>query len=127
MGRDHGEGTGNYGRDAEALHSGRSGGGRLGTAEGGGGYCANPAFVVGQSQAETEKLHGEKNVACIAAKAELKKNEDRWNQARPEYFARGYASEAVHVSTDGVASGLISFLEVMEADFSKSCAQTTAE
>merc|ERR1712060_306339 len=38
-----------------------------------------------------------------------------------------YASDAAHETADGAASGIISLLEVVEADFSKNLAQITAD
>merc|ERR1711920_904267 len=60
------------------------------------------------------------------SKAELEKG-ITGIQAALKVLNEYYASQKAHKSADGAASGIISLLEVCEADFSKNLAQITAD
>merc|ERR1740121_3028176 len=74
-----------------------------------------------------DKLRGEEKATFEASKAELEKGLAGIKAALKvlnEYFA---TEGKAHSSADGAASGVIGLLEVVEADFSKTLAQVTAD
>merc|ERR1712066_91964 len=79
-----------------------------------------------KSQAEIDRIRGEENTAYVAAKAELEKGITGIKLAL-KILNEYYASDAAHETPDGAASGIISLLEVVEADFSTNLAQITAD
>merc|ERR1712060_943398 len=86
----------------------------------------NQLSLLAKSQAEIDRIRGEENAAYVAAKAELEKGITGIKLAL-KILNEYYASDAAHETADGAASGIISLLEVVEADFSKNLAQITAD
>merc|ERR1712060_589090 len=86
----------------------------------------NQLSLLAKSQAEIDRLRGEEKTAYEAAKAELEKGITGIKLAL-KILNEYYASDAAHETADGAASGIISLLEVVEADFSKNLAQITAD
>merc|ERR1712113_181956 len=79
-----------------------------------------------KSQANMDKLRQEEKATYDDSKAELEKG-ITGIQAALKVLNEYYASQKAHESADGAASGIISLLEVCEADFSKNLAQITAD
>merc|ERR1740121_1133356 len=77
-------------------------------------------------QANMDKLRQEEKATYDDSKAELEKG-ITGIQAALKVLSEYYASQKAHNSADGAASGIISLLEVVEADFSKNLAQITAD
>jgi len=80
-----------------------------------------------KAQAEMDKLRGEEKAAFEASKAELEKGLNGIKAALKvlnEYYAK---EDKAHDAADGAGSGIISLLEVCEADFSKNLAQITTD
>jgi len=80
-----------------------------------------------KAQAEMDKLRGEEKAAFEETEAELKKGINGLKAALKvlnEYYAK---EDKDHESADGAASGIISLLEVCEADFSKNLAEITSD
>merc|ERR1719296_356616 len=74
-----------------------------------------------------DKLRGEQKTTFESEKAELEKGISGVQQALKilnDYYAK---DDKAHDAADGAASGIISLLEVVEADFTKSLAQITAD
>merc|ERR1740120_163811 len=86
----------------------------------------NQLALLAKSQAEIDRLRGEEKTAYESAKAELEKGITGIKLAL-KILNEYYASDAAHETADGAASGIISLLEVVEADFSKNLAQITAD
>merc|ERR1712085_42141 len=80
-----------------------------------------------KSQAEMDKIRGEEKAAVEESKAELEKGL-AGIQAALKVLNEYYATEdKAHDAADGAGNGIISLLEVCEADFSKNLAQITAD
>jgi len=79
-----------------------------------------------KAQAEMDRLRGEQKTSFDADKAELEKGITGVKLAL-KILNDYYAADAAHESADGAASGIISLLEVIEADFTKNLAQITAD
>merc|ERR1712127_214743 len=80
-----------------------------------------------KSQAEMDKLRSEQKASFDDGKAELDKGLAGIKAALKvlnEYYAR---DGKAHEADEGSASGIVSLLEVVEADFSKDLAQITAD
>merc|ERR1711957_1084847 len=80
-----------------------------------------------KSQAEMDKLRGEEKAAFEESSAELEKGLSGIQaalKALNEYYAK---EDKAHDSADGAGNGIISLLEVCEADFSKNLAQITSD
>jgi len=80
-----------------------------------------------KSQAEMDKLRQEEKVAFEGISAKLDKGLNGIKTALTvlnEYYAQ---EGKAHDASEGSAGGIISLLEVVEADFSKNLAQTTAD
>merc|ERR1719246_398150 len=80
-----------------------------------------------KSQAEMDKLRGEETAAFEESEAELEKGLSGLKAALKvlnEYYGK---DDKAHDAADGAASGIISLLEVCEADFSKNLAQVTTD
>merc|ERR1711957_691734 len=80
-----------------------------------------------KSQAEMDKLRGEEKAAFEESKAELEKGLAGIQAALKvlnEYYAK---EDKAHDSADGAGSGIISLLEVCEADFSKNLDQVNTD
>merc|ERR1719413_161473 len=80
-----------------------------------------------KDQAEMDKLRGEEKAAFEDTKAELEKGLNGLKAALKvlnEYYAK---EDKAHDAADGAGSGIISLLEVCEADFSKNLAQITSD
>merc|ERR1712194_280937 len=78
-----------------------------------------------KSQAEMDKLRAEEKAAFEESSAELEKGLSGIKAALKvlnEYYAK---EDKSHDAADGAGSGVISLLEVCEADFSKNLAQVT--
>merc|ERR1712194_848714 len=85
----------------------------------------NELSKLAKSQAKMDKLRGEEKANFDAASAELSKGIKGLQMALKalnEYYGK---SDKAHASGDGAASGIISLLEVCEADFSKNLAGIT--
>jgi len=80
-----------------------------------------------KSQAEMDKIRQEQKEAYEESSSELEKGLTGVKKALKvltEYYSQEGKS---HDSADGAANGIISLLEVVEADFSKNLAQVTAD
>jgi len=80
-----------------------------------------------KSQAEMDRLRGEEKAAYEETKAVLEKGLAGLQGALKvlnEYYAK---EDKAHDSADGAGSGIISLLEVCEADFSKNLAQVNTD
>merc|ERR1712086_497590 len=80
-----------------------------------------------KSQAEMDKLRAEEKAAFEESSAELQKGLSGIKAALKvlnEYYAK---EDKSHDAADGAGSGIISLLEVCEADFSKNLAQVTTD
>jgi len=80
-----------------------------------------------KSQAEMDRMRQEENAAFKASKAELNKAITGIKLALKilnDYYA---TDGKAHVAAEGASSGIISLLEVCEADFSKNLAQITSD
>merc|ERR1712194_298232 len=80
-----------------------------------------------KSQAEMDKLRAEGKAAFEESSAELEKGLSGIKAALKvlnEYYAK---EDKSHDAADGAGSGIISLLEVCEADFSKNLAQVTTD
>lgn len=87
----------------------------------------NELSKLAKTQAVMDKLRGEQKTTFRADSAELEKGIAGVKQALKvlnDYYAQG---DKAHDASDGAASGIISLLEVVEADFTKSLAQITAD
>merc|ERR1740121_738201 len=86
----------------------------------------NQLSKLAKAQAEMDRLRGEQKTAFDADKAELEKGITGVKLAL-KILNDYYAADAAHETADGAASGIISLLEVIEADFTKNLAQITAD
>merc|ERR1712085_3535 len=80
-----------------------------------------------KSQAEMDKLRAEEKAAFEESSAELEKGLSGIKAALKvlnEYYAK---EDKSHDAADGAGNGIISLLEVCEADFSKNLAQVTTD
>merc|ERR1712085_158327 len=80
-----------------------------------------------KSQAEMGKLRAEEKAAFEESSAELEKGISGIKAALKvlnEYYAK---EDKSHDAADGAGNGIISLLEVCEADFSKNLAQVTTD
>jgi len=80
-----------------------------------------------KDQAEMDKLRGEEKAAFEESKAELEKGLAGLKAALKvlnEYYAK---DDKAHDAAEGAGSGIISLLEVCEADFSKNLAQISSD
>jgi len=87
----------------------------------------NELSKLSKAQAEMDKLRGEEKAAFEASKAELDKGLTGIKAALKvlsEYYAK---DDKAHDAADGAGSGIISLLEVCEADFSKNLAEITTD
>jgi len=88
----------------------------------------NELSKLSKSQAEMDKLRQEEKEAFTASKAEQEKGLEGIKMALKvlrEYYAK--ADDASHNTADGAASGIISLLEVVESDFTKTLANLVSE
>merc|ERR1712045_645833 len=80
-----------------------------------------------KSQASTDKLRQEEHALYEESKAELDKGLTGVKQAL-KVLSDYYAQDGkAHGASEGAAGGIISLLEVVEADFSKNLAEITAD
>merc|ERR1711933_617271 len=80
-----------------------------------------------KSQSEMDKLRSEEKEAHAANQAELEKGLAGIKAALKvlnEYYAK---EDKAHDAADGASSGIVSLLEVCEADFTKNLAQITSD
>jgi len=80
-----------------------------------------------RSQAEMDQLRQREKAAFAESKAELEKGLTGVKAALKilnEYYAR---EDKAHEAAEGAAGGIISLVEVVEADFSKNLAQITSD
>merc|ERR1719203_2411551 len=86
----------------------------------------NGLSKLAKSQAEMDKFRQEEKDAFTENKAVLEKGLAGIKQAL-KVLRDYYASDSSHDSAQGAGNGIISLLEVVEADFSKNLAQTTSD
>merc|ERR1719413_318772 len=87
----------------------------------------NELSKLAKGQAEMDKLRGEEKASFEDTKAELEKGLEGLKAALKvlnEYYAK---DDKAHDAADGAGSGIISMLEVCEADFSKNLAEVTSD
>jgi len=87
----------------------------------------NELSKLAKGQAEMDKLRGEEKASFEDTKAELEKGLAGLKAALKvlnEYYAK---EGKAHDAADGAGDGIISLLEVCEADFSKNLAQVTSD
>jgi len=87
----------------------------------------NELSKLAKSQAELDKLRADMKATFEESKAELETGIAGVKTALKiltEYYSQGGKA---HVASEGAAGGIISLLEVVEADFSKNLAQITAD
>jgi len=87
----------------------------------------NELAKLSKSQAEMDKLRGEEKAVFDATSGELKKGISGLQaalKALNDYYGK---ADKAHQSSDGAANGIISLLEVCEADFSKNLAEITSD
>merc|ERR1711957_1149413 len=87
----------------------------------------NELSKLAKSQAEMDKLRGEEKAAFEDSNAVLEKGLSGIKAALKvlnEYYAK---EDKAHDAADGAGDGIISLLEVCEADFSKNLAQITTD
>merc|ERR1711957_568637 len=80
-----------------------------------------------KSQAEMDKLRGEEKAAFEESKAALEKGLAGIQAALKvlnEYYAK---EDKAHDAADGASSGIVSLLEVIEADFAKGLAEVNTD
>jgi len=80
-----------------------------------------------KSQAEMDKLRGEEKAAYAESKAALEKGLAGIQAALKvlnEYYAK---EDKAHEAADGASSGIVSLLEVIEADFTKGLAEVNTD
>jgi len=80
-----------------------------------------------KSQAEMDKLRGEEKAAYEESKAELEKGLAGIQSALKVLNAYYGRDDKAHEAADGASSGIVSLLEVIEADFSKDLAQVNTD
>merc|ERR1740121_3315532 len=86
----------------------------------------NGLSKLAKSQAEMDKFRQEEKDAFTENKAVLEKGLAGIKQAL-KVLRDYYASDSSHDSAQGAGNGIISLLEVVEADFSKNLAQITSD
>jgi len=81
-----------------------------------------------RTQAQMDSLRAEEKAACDAATPDLEKaitGIQRALKVLKDYYAK--SADAAHGASGGAGSGIISLLEVAEADFSKNLSEIVAE
>jgi len=86
----------------------------------------NELSKLAKTQAAMDKLRGEQKATFETDSAELQKGITGVQKAL-QILTEYYAQDKSHDSAEGAASGIIALLEVVEADFTKSLAQITAD